>query len=88
MFKKLRSLALPYEKQGLIYFTCLNYDDMPLRVQKKIDQLCIEAGGSEYYQALKDVVTGKKTITQAARDCPCGQSTLNRKRMRFYKSWH
>ena len=84
MFKKMRGVKLPYKKQGLIYFVCANYADMPLRVQEKIDQLCIAVGG-EYYGALRDILIGKKTVRRAAVDLPCSETTLYRKRNEFYE---
>ena len=83
MFKKMRGVKLPYRKQGLIYFVCANYADMPFCVREKIDQTCIEAG-EEYYRALRDVVIGKKSVKRAALECPCDESTLYRKRNEFY----
>ncbi len=87
MFKKMRGIGLSYEKQGLVYFICANYNDMPEEVQKKIDQLCIEVAGAEYYQALRDVLIKQKSIETAAFDCPCDETTLRRKRRNFYLNW-
>ena len=83
MFKKMRGVKLPYKRQGLIYFICANYTDMPFRVQEKIDQVCI-AVGEEYHQALRDVLTCKKTVKRAAMECPCNEATLYRRRNEFY----
>ena len=83
MFKKMRGVKLPYRKQGLIYFVCANYADMPFCVREKIDQTCIETG-EEYYAALHDVVTGKKSVKRAALECPCDETTLYRKRNDLY----
>lgn len=87
MFKKLRGVKLPEEKQGLIFYICANYADMDFGVQKKIDQLCVKVGGGEYYAALRDVMVGKKTIKEAAIECPCDETTLRRKRREFYMAW-
>ena len=51
MFKKRRGINIPYEKQGLIYFNCVNYDDMPDEVKNKITNLCKEVG-KEYADVL------------------------------------
>jgi len=48
MFKKRRGIHIPYNKQGLIYFTCMNVADMPEDIQQKILNLCIEVGGADY----------------------------------------
>ena len=44
MFKKRRGIHIPYNKQGLIYFTCMNIKDMPEVVQQKVLNLCVEVG--------------------------------------------
>ncbi len=87
MFKKLRGVNLPEEKQGLIYYICVNYADMPFVVQQKIDQLCLRVGGGDYYNALREVMLGKRTVREAAIMCPCSESTLKRMRRRFYEEF-
>ncbi|MEG0703449.1 MAG: hypothetical protein RR449_07750 [Christensenella sp.] len=87
MFKKLRGLTMPEKKQGIIYYVCANYEDMPIDVQKKIEQLCVQIGGGEYYGAIFNVVTGKMTVKAAALACPCDETTLYRYRIKFYESW-
>ena len=47
---------MPYNKQGLIYFVCMNIKEMPDEIQQKILNLCIEIG-KEAYQALYEVLT-------------------------------
>ena len=59
MFRKRRGIHIPYNKQGLIYFTCVNVKDMPQEVQQKILNLCIEVAGEDY-KALYEVVTNDK----------------------------
>ena len=46
MFKKRKGINVPYNKQGLIYFTCVNFKDMPENVQNRVKMLCddIEKG--------------------------------------------
>lgn len=34
MFKKRRGIHIPYNRQGLIYFTCMNIRDMPEDIKK------------------------------------------------------
>ena len=51
-FKKIRSINLPYARQGQIYFTLLNYETQPEGVKKRIDSLISAAcGGDEAYCA-------------------------------------
>lgn len=86
MFKKLRSVNLPEEEQGFIYFTCATYWKQPEEIREKIDQLCIETGG-EYYQALRDVMLRRKGLTLAAIDSGCSENTLISRRKNFFESW-
>ena len=56
MFKKRRGIHIPYNEQGLIYFICVNINDMPEEIQRKILNLCIEVA-SEHWQALYTMLT-------------------------------
>lgn len=90
MFKKLEKLNIPYERQGLIYFTCMNYKDLPPYEQEKILQLCIEIS-SEHYQALfKMVTTDSSTypVWKIATDYYLDQGLLYKLRRRFYQRWN
>lgn len=87
MFKKMKSLKIPYNKQGLIYFTCVNYDIQPPKVQKKILNLCIESGG-EYYQALFDMVTTGKGVLEISQKYYISENTAYRLKRKFYKEWN
>ena len=64
-FKKLRGVALPEEKQGLIRYSCLTYKEQPRHIQNKIQRLCREVGGA-YQAALWDVMCSKSSITSIA----------------------
>ena len=87
MFKKRRGIHIPYDKQGLIYFTCVNYKDMPDEIKEKIRQLCDEIGG-EYSEVLFKVVTAKnKSIRALAQEYHTSERTLYRYRKKFYENW-
>lgn len=85
-YRKLRGVPLPYEKQGQIYFTCLNFSTAPVYIQRKIERLCESAGG-EYASALMELVTTEKTVPQLAQKYYCSPETLARCRKEFYLSW-
>jgi hypothetical protein len=87
MFKKMRSIGLSYKKQGLIYFTCKNYADQPAEIQQKIDQLCLQVGGDEYYQALRRYLIFDCSLQEMAVKYNCDATTLWRKKMKFYEGW-
>lgn len=87
MFKKHRSIKLPYNKQGFIYFTCVNVDEMPKEVRQKILNLCIEVAG-ENYKALYEVVSNdKKSISSISFEYFLSEKKLYRLRKEFYEKW-
>lgn len=85
-FKKLRGVRLPEEKQGLIRYTCLNFESLPEWMQKKIARLCDECGG-EHSHALFEVMTTRRSMTEIALGNFVDESTLYRARKRFYENW-
>ncbi len=87
MFKKRRGIRLSYNKQGLIYFICVNENDMPKEVQQKILNLCIEVG-KEDYKALYDVVTkSDKSVLSISLEHHLSEKALYRMRKDFYEKW-
>lgn len=87
MFKKRRGICVPYEKQGLIYFNCVNYYDMPVEIQNKITNLCKEVG-KEYADVLFEVVTdSKKSIRSISTEYHMSESLLYLYRKKFYEAW-
>lgn len=87
MFKKRRGIRIPYEKQGLIYFCCVNYYDMPVDIQNKITNLCNEVG-KEHSDVLFEVVTdSKKSIRSISIEHHICESQLYLYRKRFYEAW-
>lgn len=85
-FKKRRGINLPYEKQGDIYFTCLNFRDKPPWVQDKIHKLCDTYGG-QYREELFEVVTTEKTIRKISMERHVSENELYLLRKRFYEAW-
>jgi hypothetical protein len=87
MFKKRRGIKLPYNKQGLIYFTCVNHMDMPEDVQQKIVNLCAEIG-KEHAEALYRVVTDDaKSIRNLSMEYHISETQLYYYRKKFYELW-
>lgn len=86
-FKKLRGVNLPYNKQGLIYFTCVNVKEMPENVRRKILNLCIEVTG-EHYQALYAMLTDDtKNVHGIALEYYISETQLYHYRKKFYEAW-
>ena len=86
MFKKLRGVNLSYERQGFVRFCCLTYDDQPPEVQQRIWGLCMKCG-KDYYQALFEFMTMKKSAVSVAAKHFITDMTLYRMRKRFYHAW-
>lgn len=87
MFRKRRGIHIPYNKQGLIYFICVNVKDMPEDVQQRILNLCIEVAGEDY-KALYEVVTNdKKSILSISLEYFLNEKKLYRLRKEFYEKW-
>ena len=87
MFKKRRGIKIPYNKQGLIYFTCANYYDMPEEIQIKIVDLCNEVGG-EHSEVLYEVMTNSsKSIRKLAMEYHISETQLYHYRKKFYELW-
>lgn len=85
-FRKLQGVPLPEVKQGLIYYTCINFSEQPYYIQQKIIKLCESAGG-EYARALFELLTTGAEILPMAQKHYVSEETLRRKRRDFYKSW-
>ncbi len=88
MFKKRRGIKVPYNKQGLIYFTCVNINEMPDNVKHKIVGLCEEVGGTEYAEVLYKVVTDStKSIRSLSIEYHISETQLYHYRKKFYEMW-
>ena len=88
MFKKYSSIRIPYLKQGLIYFTCMNYKFMPTDIQQKITNLCMEVG-KEDYKALYELLTNdRKTVMSISMEYYISEKRLRKMRKRFYEKWY
>ena len=88
MFKKRRGINLSYEKQGLVHFVCVNYEDRPDEVLDKIVSLSAEIGG-EHNEALFEVMTNKdKSIRELAYEYHLSETQLYYYRKLFYEAWY
>lgn len=87
MFKKRRGIHIPYKKQGLIYFICVNYKDMPQEVQQKILNLCIKVGGEDYKALYDTVIDENKSILSISLEYHISEKRLYDMRKKFYENW-
>ncbi len=83
MFRYKKSVPVEYDQQGYIYFASKLHKALPADEQRRILNLCMEAGG-EYYQALYEFVTGDVGATAVCRKHFLSQSTLERIVRRYY----
>ena len=87
MFKKRRGIRLSYNKQGLIHFICVNAQDMPQDIQKKILNLSIEVGG-EHWRALYALLTDDtKNVHAVSMEYHISETQLYFYRKNFYEKW-
>ena len=85
MVKKRRGIKLPYNKQGLIYFTCINEKDMSDEDKEKLKKICMEVAGEEYAEALYAMVTDDKlNVDGVARRYHTSATRLYKRRQKFY----
>ena len=87
MFKKRKGINLPYNRQGLIYFTCMEYRHQPIEIQQKINNLCMEVAGEDYRALWQALTTDCKSILRIASDNNISEKKLYEYRKRFYEKW-
>lgn len=91
-FRLGRGIGVPYLKQGLIYFTCLNYENLPVRMQAYIRRLCRTCGKS-HAKALFELMTkeGKSMRRIVTEGRMMGEkiseTALYRCKKAFYEGW-
>ena len=87
MFKKRRGIKVPYKRQGLICFICLDYKNQPIQTKNKIITLYSKIGG-EHFAALFEMLTTDTDVERICRKYHIGSSTtLYRLRKEFYEKW-
>lgn len=86
-FKKMRSVNLTYNKQGVIYFALHTYADQSDDVRGKIDALC-GIVGKYYYKALFRALTTDEPINRIAREHYISARHLYRLKRDFYNAWY
>ncbi len=79
-------ICVPYERQGVVYFTSRTYRDQPERVKRKIEGLCRTCAG-EYWRALFEFVTTDESATKICMEHYIGRATLFRAVKKYYESF-
>lgn len=86
-FRPLRGVMLPEREQGLICFTCLNYDRISSEERRKIRRLCRECGGA-YEKALFELLTvDGVSVPDLTEKYGIDLKSLYDLRRRFYVRW-
>ena len=83
MFRFHKSVPVPYDRQGYIYFSAKRYKFLPEREKEKIRAVCQEAGG-EYGKALLEYMTTDAEPAAVCRRHYISRSTLDRMVRRYY----
>ena len=86
LFKKLRSIKLPYDKQGYIFFQCRNYRSLPIQQKCLIMNTCRSAAG-KYADALLAFLTAGKSAVSVSLEYYISESSLYRFRKTFYEKY-
>lgn len=89
-FKKIRSVRLPYRRQGLVYFTLLNYQNLPAAQRRRIDSLILaaSAGDRDYEDALREwLLRDGGSAEEIALRRHLRPNSLYRMRRKIYEEW-
>lgn len=85
-FTRLRSVGKSYAEQGVIFFTCLTYEQQPKAIREKIDRLCRKAGGGHCHALFEYLTTSMSWEATTIRH-NISHETLDRCRRKFYTYW-
>lgn len=88
MFKKYRSIRVPYKKQGLIYFLCVNIKEMPPDVRNAALNLCAELGGEDSKALYEFITNESRNACGVSQKYFVNEKRLHRLRKEFYEEWH
>lgn len=87
MFKKRKGINLPYNKQGIIYFTCMDIKNQPPEIQRKVAYMCEEIG-AEDSEALYEFLTNEYlNVNGVAQKYFISETKLYELRKKFYEAW-
>ena len=85
MFRKIKNIDLPYDKQALVYYTCVNYKSCGDDVRRKIRYLCNREGSLS--GDLFSLVTSGGSVKNISIMNNVADKGLSRARKNFYESW-
>lgn len=85
-FRYRPGLGIPYDRQGLIFFTGRDYENQPMRVRRKIENLCRAAAGENWRALLCYVTTDAGTVAVCQR-YHMSENSLHRMVRKYYRLW-
>ena len=86
MYRYKKSVGGSYQRQGYIYFTSLQYRNLPEWRREKLRELCKRAGG-EHWEALLEYMTTETTPESVCQRFYLSRSTLHRIVRTYYKEF-
>lgn len=86
MYRYKRGVKADYNRQGYVYFVSRRFEHLTPARQRKIRELCADAGG-EYEDALFEFVTTDKTATAICMKHYVSKATLYRAVKRYYEAF-
>ena len=85
MFRFHRSINVPYDRQGYIYFKSLQYPNMSEEEKERIRGLCAIAGGGNEQALLEHVTTGESIVSVCYRHYIASPTSLYRALRLYYE---
>lgn len=87
MFKKKRGIKLNYNRQGLIYFTCMNIHKQPRDIQERIMALCDQIAGEDGRALFELLTNDRKSVLSVSMEYIVPEKKLYTYRKEFYEKW-
>ena len=87
MFRKFRGMRISYNRQGLIYFTCMDVKNQPQEIQDKILNLCMDVSGEHYRALYKMLTDSTRNVHSIAMEFHICETQLYHYRKIFYEKW-
>ena len=87
MFRYKKSIRMPYQRQGYIFFVSKLYKELPPAAQRKILDLCHECGGENWQALFEFVTTGAGATALCMKHYIASETTLYRMVREYYQKF-
>lgn len=81
IFRYRSSANVPYDRQGLIWFTIRNYAELPDEKKRMVEKTCKAAAGRNW-RALLEYMTSEKSAKEVAKEHYIASETTIHRAMR------